>query len=248
MLRPTHKMSLNLTIAFLSVIYTLFFLIMKRRHSNKRRTRKGRSNKPRFTDSGITTASFSGSVVCNLDNGSGVINFGIYPTAVGLCQRWEDLSANFQYYRIVKFEYFLIPATTRVSNEMFAHAVLPSDPNSLPMGNFGQLCMLPATKIYDARQVTLQRNSLGRKALLQQPSKWWTCKDLNDTEDDYVQAKFYLISSVGAVSNTVTWFFKFVCEYRSAAFENIAIPKQLEDKIIHDPRCKCSACSQRSSS
>lgn len=220
---------------------------MKKTRIGKRRRRHGRKNAPTFTDSGITTVSFSGSVVCNLDNGSGVIDIGMFPKAVGFCQRWEDVAYNFQYYRIVRLEYFLVPSSTRVSNEMFAHAVVPHDRNSLPPGNFGQLCMIPSTKIYDSRQVTLQRNKISRKALLQQPTKWWTCNDQNDTEDDFIQTHFVLISNVGAVSNTVTWFFKFVCEFRTAAFENIAI-KELENKIIHDPKCRCPSCSQKHSS
>lgn len=215
---------------------------MNRKNRRPRKNnRKRNGNKPRFTDTGITTVSFSGQLELSFNNGSGVVAVDIFPRAVSFCQRFTDVSSSFKYYRIVAFEYFFIPSTKRVEGQIFAHALLPQDSNALPVGNFAQLCQLPATKLYDSRMITLQRNKLGRRALLQQPTKWWTCNDLQDTEDDYIQCRMNAICQLGPVDNTIMWFFKFVVEYRSAAIEYVDSPvKPIKEKHQDCPCLKCT--------
>ncbi len=220
--------------------------IMPKGHKRMKRHRGRKSNKPRFTDSGVTTVSFSGQLSFNFNTNSGIGFQEIYPTST-FCPRFYNVSTNFEYYRIIAFEYFLVPSTTHVSNEMFGHALLPSDANTLLPSTFGDLLQQPAAKIYDARMVTLQKNKLTRKALLQQPTKWWTCREQAGTEDDYVQAKFTIISSNGLVDNTIMWYFKFVVEFRSAAINNIGLSlKEEEEEPKHVKGCQCTKCLKNS--
>lgn len=209
----------------------------RRRGNNKGR----KANKPRFTDSGITTVAFSGQLEFNFSTGSGSNVYGIYPTAPGFCRRFELVGATFEYYRIVAFEYFLVPSTTRVSNEMFAHALLPQDSNTLTVANFGDLLQQPSAKIYDSRQVNIQKNRISRKALLQQPTKWWTTRVQTGTPDDFMQLKFAIISSAGAVSNDVMWYYKFIVQFRSVAVDFISLSPPEEEKK-HVEGCQCTKC------
>lgn len=215
---------------------------MKKRRSRRTRTKKS-GNQPTFTDTGITKVSFSGQVLCNMNLNSGVASLGFFPTAINLCHRWTNVAANFEYYRIVSLEYFLVPSTTRVSNEMFGHAFLPQDSNSLGVTQFGDLLQQPAAKIFDTRMVNIQRNRITRKALLQQPTKWWSVMDTSGTPDDYVQGKLVIISSQGAVNNEVMVYFKFVCEFRSAAVGFITSPSTSSEKEVeHVKGCLCKKC------
>lgn len=221
---------------------------MKKNGRRRNRTRKGNKNRPRFTDSGITTVSFSGQLALNFGTGSGVQVVDIHPTS-GFCDRFESLAASFEFYRIVAFEYFLVPTETRVSNEMFGHALLPYDDNTLLIGTFGDLLQQPSAKIFDARMVTLQKNRLARKALLAQPTKWWPTLWRTGTPDDSIQAKFIMISSAGAVSNTIMWYTKFIVEFRSVAVNFISrsqIEEKKKEEEEHVKGCRCTKCAKNS--
>lgn len=221
--------------------------MVKRNRTRVTKKKSRKANKPRFTDSGITTVSFSGQLLFSFNSGSGINVYGLYPTATGFCRRFELVGATFEYYRIVALEYFLVPTTTRVSNEMFGHAVLPSDDNTLLIGTFGDLLQQPAAKIYDARMIMLQKNRIPRRALLSQPTKWWPTRYQTGTPDDSIQCKFVIASSNGMVDNSIMWYYKFVVEFRSVAVDFISL--SLEDKKEeeeHVKGCRCTQCSKNS--
>lgn len=203
------------------------------RTKRRRGTRRGRGKRaPKFSDSGITKASFSSQMELNFDNGTGKVEVDLFPHAVGFCARFSDMSYLFTYYRIVSLEYMFVPTTTRVSNEVFAHAVLPTDDGALVLGSFGQLAQMPQCKMYDARMITLQRNVISRGALMRQPTKWWSTTDSGNTKSDFVQASLVAISSQGAVSNTLQVLFKFVVEFTGAAIDGASVTERVE---AHDP-------------
>ncbi len=239
---------------------------MKARNNGRRRQRSGankgrargfRSTIPRsLQSSGITTVDFSTQINLDFSITSGLTGIALFPHAVNFCQRFSDIAYSFEYYRITSLKYCFLPTTTRVSNEMFAHAVLPSDEGGLPIGSFAQLCQLNQTKIYDSRQVNIQWNHLGARALSSQPVKWYSTTDQGNTATDYIQCNLIAASSVGAVNNSLMVLFKFSVQFTSAAAGGgslTPVPKPVDESpseklltALHSPArskpvCTCSS-------
>jgi len=198
---------------------------MKRRSQNRKsfRSRKSRE-KPQVGREGITTASYSTAILLNFGTGSGLISFGLYPHQVNFCVRFDAEAYNYRYYRIVGLSYSFHPTTTRVSDEYFAHAVLPQDDGGLQIGSFAELVQMPRVKMFDARMVTGQRNRISRRLLLDQPTRWWSTTNTSNTLSDWLQCKLVAASSIGVVSNEIMCVIKFVVEYRGAAAEGTSSP------------------------
>lgn len=180
---------------------------------------------------GTTSIDFSTQVELNFNVTGGKVELDLFPHAVGFCDRFSDVAYNFAYYRITSLEYFFVPSTTRVSNECFAHAVLPTDDGALVLASFGELCQMPQTKIYDAREVTLRKNRISRKALMAQPVKWWSTTDSGNTKSDFVQCSLIAVSSQGQVSNSIMTLFKFRVQFTAAAVDG----KSLFSKLPRNP-------------
>lgn len=205
---------------------------MKGRSGQPRRrvSRKSR-NKPRIGNSGITTASYSTALLLNFGSGTGFVSFGFYPHALNFCTRFDTEAYNYRYYRIVALSYTFHPTTTRVSDEYFAHAVLPQDDGGLQLSSFSDLVQMPGVKIYDARMISTQRNRISRKSLLDQPTRWYSTTNSGNTLSDWLQCKLVAASSIGVVSNQLMTVIKFVVEYRGAASEGTASPLVVKSGI-----------------
>lgn len=209
---------------------------MRRTRKPNRRSRKGpRGSRPKMTDPGTTVVSISDSYVANftVTPAVTVVDIDFYPTPV-ISTRWTSVASNFIYYRIVAFEYWLVPSTTRVSNEMFAHMVMPLEDNASPPGTFGDLMIQPGAKVFDARSVTNQKNKISRKNLLGQAEKWWACKS---GSRDYMQIHLMLISN-SAIDNSVTIYWKAVVEFKGAAINFLSKEPQSDSDEEEKPTKK----------
>lgn len=192
---------------------------------------KGRSNRNgRSKEGAIVTEKCAGVLNMNFNVSAGVVVMDIFPHAVGFCKRFSDMAYLFQLYRIVKFKYWILPTETRVSDEEFAHAVLPCDDGAPSLGSFGELVEIPGCKIFDARMVTSQENGVGFRKLVNQQSFWWSTTDSGNTKSDFVQAAFYCMSSKGAIANTAIWKYEFVVEFKQAAYDGESYRRQPHGK------------------
>lgn len=199
-----------------------------------RRGRRGGRGGGGLWQSGTTSVDFSSQVELNFNVTGGKVELDLFPHAVGFCDRFSDVAYNFAYYRITSLEYFFVPSTTRVSNECFAHAVLPTDDGALVLASFGELCQIPQAKIYDAREVTLRKNRISRRALMAQPVKWWSTTDSGNTKSDFVQCSLMAVSSQGQVSNSIMVLFKFRVQFTAAANDGKSLFRRLPSNPHQD--------------
>jgi len=145
-----------------------------------------------------------------------------------------SLAALFQYYRFTRLRWRLLPAGI---SAVFVAAFQPGSTITTPnySGVVGMPCVCPAIFVNTLDQVipaTPAVYSVPRKALLEQPVKWWKCNPSSEPNDLVYQGSVFVGATI-VFAQSVYLDISYTCEFKEfTAPANL--PKMIDSRVVSD--------------